>query len=227
MDSGAVGRDEIERAASKVGRYLLEKESPLSIVLMSTVDEAIERKDADAIEKSFEHLARYVGVELACVAVLTRYYAANLREVIPLEQVDSGLEIVDCAFSRLRELASKRLDGANEAERREWQWVDAAVLRALSRGAEIDREVMLGLTEAFHAKLIERRTLEKLRDVIGLKEAARIADCTRSSEARAILLNRPLVRMQLRMELKRMGERAVAARVSRGPTAPRCERFEK
>jgi hypothetical protein len=212
---------------------------PLHRELAAPVVEALERyresspasrRDAiKAVSESAVRLARYIGGAAAADFVLPRAYAIDEASVVPLGEADDrGEWAIEVALGHIRRFAEEapRVPASLE-EQASFEWMELALRRAIPD--RIDRQVMVGLCEAYQAGLVSRQTIELARESLPAPLLHEIADRVRSSELRMLLRNRPVHtrftqrRIEGGSKPPEAKERVGAAVVSRGPKAPARE----
>jgi hypothetical protein len=217
----------VRAAVSSLGAIDLDAEWPLSRALLDPLDAALDGQDDATIDEAFDRLALFAGAGVAVQRVLSGQYQRDLERVVPLGEVDSGREAVDYAIRRVRELAGEKTSPAGDDLQREWQWVDASLRRALESGRELDEETLLGIAEAFHAQLLSQKTLETARDALPREKVEELAEKTRASDARAVLRDRKRPRRVARTQFESPNQQVGAAKVVRGPSAPKKEPIDE
>jgi hypothetical protein len=186
----------------------------------------VERRDAIAVllDRAVR-LARYVGGASVAELILPRAYAADEIAVLPLGVADSlEMDPIDVALGHIRRFADQRPPVATVEQKRAFEWVELAIRRAIPD--RIDAKALVGLGEAYHAGLVTKATLELAREKLPADLVGSAIDRVRSSDARALLRNRPI---KTRFTLRRTGgalripevrERVGAAVISRGSRPP-------
>jgi hypothetical protein len=225
--------EEVWRAA---GPFLRDKAGRGSLLgaLVVPLQEALDSYESphapskewrQSFARAFDRLARFVGPGRSAELAFPELYDRDLEFVIPLGEVEHRGDSIALAFRQVDQMSNAPLAETDEETKLDWQWIENAVQRALSKkNAAISEQSITGLIQAFRAGLISQMTLERARDTLSPEAAAVIAHQTAGARTRAILLNRPL-------PARRAGERAVwrpiveapleGARVVRGPIAPR------
>jgi hypothetical protein len=218
---GALDARAVRACVDSFEPFELDRKWPLYALLVSPLDSAIASRDAEGADEALERLASYVGMNRAASYALHRQYEEDVLSVLPLRSAPKTLDASAVALHRVRQLADKRTQEAAPDLRLEWAWVDDSLRKALADGLVPDEEMLLGMGEAYHARLIGRATLEAAREAIPSEMAKRVAKLTRSSTARTILLERAVPREMKRVRFAASSEQVTAPRVSRGAVAPR------
>jgi hypothetical protein len=173
----------------------------------------------DELLRAFANVALIAGTDSAAEWLLDRLYAEDIVNEPSLAATEADDEPLLTAVRRVEELAAHPESVAAE-DHQGWRWIEAAVHRSMREGDSISDETVLGLAEAFRAKLMSRSVLELARHKIPASRMADLADRVRSLEARAILLDVPLEQRSTpagRMSFRGVEEPASHAIVGRGP----------
>jgi hypothetical protein len=201
---------------------------------MARVDEALR----DLAESDDEHAegaraalvetiiasAGYVPAARLAEHALDQLYAADVRTAIPLGKADQeeGSDAFRLTFDSVNELADRAQSGnAPALDKKDWQWMEADVLRAIREGRALPDETLLGLSEAFQLNLVSGEVVRMARDAASPEQVMRVADRTPSRVARALWMDRPLgTSPQSRRAFEMSQVDVVPPQVTRGSHAP-------